>query len=248
MVALLVGCSGVEQVERGAPPAAPAALPQARAAMEAGEYAAAVALAGPWASTSDEAAGIVATAHMARAEAALRGALDSAEARRAAIDQLALAMAAAPEGELRERIAARMGEVAAEAAPTHADEAADSPATQPQAARPRPQAQPHRTYAVAQRKSFEGGGESGQFASCVDVQVIGRAGPVSDAVVEVNNGEHSYQSQTDAGGYAGRCGLGASTWSVVLFWTPGGGDSGVATTVYLSGAPEQRAAVVFQER
>jgi hypothetical protein len=67
-------------------------------------------------------------------------------------------------------------------------------------------------------------------------------------VIEVNNGDHSYQSQTDAGGYTGRCGLGASTWSVVLVWTPAGGASGVTTTVYLSGGPEQRAAVVFQER
>jgi hypothetical protein len=101
---------------------------------------------------------------------------------------------------------------------------------------------------VAERKSFEGSGASGRFEGCVDVQVVGPGGPVAGAVVGVNNGDHSYQSQTDGGGYTGRCGLGASTWSVVLFWAPGDGDSGVATTVYLSGTPEQRAAVVFVKR
>lgn len=244
MLALLVGCSGVEQVERIAPPSAPAALPQARAAMETGQYAAAVALAGPWATTSPEAAKIVVETRMSWAEAILREQPEAA--RRAAIDQLSLAIAVAPEGELRERIAARMGEIAAETAPVPALETPAPPRPHAQTATPTPPVRP--TYVVAQRKSFEGSGESGQFSSCVDVQVVGVDGPVEGAVIGVNNGEHSYQSQTDAGGYTERCGLGASTWSVVLFWTPGSGDSGVATTVYLSGAPEQRAAVVFQER
>ncbi|HMQ30077.1 MAG TPA: hypothetical protein PKD53_05080 [Chloroflexaceae bacterium] len=102
-------------------------------------------------------------------------------------------------------------------------------------------------FAVVTRKSFDGSGVSGQFASCIDVQILGRDGPVGGAVVGINNGDHSYQDQTDPGGYSGRCGLGASTWSVVLFWTPEGGPAQpVATTVYVSGAPEQRAAVVFQ--
>ncbi len=104
-------------------------------------------------------------------------------------------------------------------------------------------------FGVAQRKSFDGSGNSGQFASCIDVQVLGPGGPIAGAVLGINNGDHSYQNQTDASGYAGRCGLGASTWSVVLFWTPQTGNvAGATTTVYLNGAPDQRAAVVFRAR
>lgn len=137
-------------------------------------------------------------------------------------------------------------------APTAPPAPTSAPTAPPAAPRPRPTAQPippAPTFAIATRTSFDGSGVSGQFASCIDVQVLGRAGPVGGAVIGINNGEHSYQDQTDAGGYSGRCGLGASTWSVVLFWAPGGGPAQpVATTVYVSGAPEQRAAVVFQER
>lgn len=115
--------------------------------------------------------------------------------------------------------------------------------------RPRAAPQPAPTFAVAARKSFEGSGDSGQYASCIDVQILGRGGPVSGAVIGINNGDLSYQDQTDQSGYSGRCGLGASTWSVVVFWAPGSGQAhGSATTVYVSGAPEQRAAVVFQGR
>jgi hypothetical protein len=119
-------------------------------------------------------------------------------------------------------------------------------APRPAVSRPQPSAEAAPAYGVAQRKSFDGSGNSGQYASCIDVQVLGPAGPVGGAVIGINNGEHSYQNQTDAAGYAGRCGLGASTWSVVLFWAPGGIVKSTATTVYLSGAPEQRAAAVFQ--
>jgi hypothetical protein len=126
--------------------------------------------------------------------------------------------------------------------------AAAAPQTPVPAARPRPAAPAAPAYSVAQRNSFDGSGNSGQYASCVDVQILGPAGPVSGAVIGINNGEHSYQNQTDDQGYTGRCGLGASTWSVVLFWTPAGSVKGVATTIYVSGAPEQRAAVVFQGR
>ncbi len=104
-------------------------------------------------------------------------------------------------------------------------------------------------FGVVQRKSFDGSGNSGQFASCIDVQVLGPGGPIAGAVLGINNGDHSYQNQTDASGYAGRCGLGASTWSIVLFWTPQTGNvAGATTTVYLNGAPDQRAAVVFRAR
>lgn len=122
------------------------------------------------------------------------------------------------------------------------------PQAQAPTARPRPAASATPAFVVARRTSFDGSGNSGQYASCVDVQILGPAGPVSGAVIGINNGDHSYQNQTDGQGYAGRCGLGASTWSVVLFWTPAGSVKGAATTVYLNGAPEQRAAVVFQGR
>ncbi len=105
------------------------------------------------------------------------------------------------------------------------------------------------SFAVTARKSFDDSAPSGQYAACIDIQVLGRNGPLGGAVVGINNGEHSYQNQTDANGYTGRCGLGASTWSVVLFWAPPDHSvAGAATTVWVNGAPEQRAAVVFQEQ
>lgn len=129
------------------------------------------------------------------------------------------------------------------APPTAPPSAVAAPARRQAPAAPAP------SYAVATRKSFEGSGNSGQFASCIDVQILGRGGPVAGAVIGINNGDLSYQDQTDQSGYSGRCGLGASNWSVVIFWTPAGGQAhGSATTVYVSGAPEQRAAVVFQGR
>lgn len=131
--------------------------------------------------------------------------------------------------------------------PGAAQQSTSSTPSAPALRRPPEPAQPG--FAVAQRKSFEGSGASGRYESCIDVQILGHGGPIGGAVVGINNGEHSYQSQTDAGGYTGRCGLGASTWSVVIFWLPPDRTvQGVATTVYLSGAPEQRAAVVFQEQ
>lgn len=129
-----------------------------------------------------------------------------------------------------------------------AQAASAGPATSAPAPRRTPPPAPP-GFTVAQRKSFEGSGASGRYESCIDIQILGRSGPIGGAIVGINNGEHTYQNQTDAGGYTGRCGLGASTWSVVLFWVPPGRTiQGAATTVYLSGAPEQRAAVVFQEQ
>lgn len=252
-LALLSACARPGQPAQRALPTAPAALPQARAALAMGQPAVAIALAGPWATTSQDAATLVAEAHLAWAEAALDGPPDSAAARqRARLSRLALALHIAPKGDLSDRIARRVADLARQAAPaplaapTRPHSA--SPTPRPQAARPTPRPQSRPTYVVSQRKSFEGSGASGRFESCVDVQVTSKGGPVAGAVVGVNNGAYSYQSQTNADGYTGRCGLGASTWSVVLFWTPGGEKSGLATTVYLSGTPDQRAAVVFHER
>lgn len=209
----------------------------------------------------------------AQALAAYAEALDgpaTGAALRRSFDQVELALAVVPpdhgrrgellaaEGDLAGRLAQLAAQPAAPTAqasdPTPAPELTATPTADPTAAAaarpaaPRPARPPSSTYTVTTRKSFEGSGASGQFASCIDVQILGRDGPVAGAVLGINNGEHSYQDQTDQNGYSGRCGLGASTWSVVLFWTPGAGQvRGAATTVYLSGAPEQRAAVVFQE-
>lgn len=128
-----------------------------------------------------------------------------------------------------------------------------APQLRPPAARPAP---PTNTalpaapqFVVAGRRSFDATEPNGQYASCIDIQVVGRNGPVGGAVIGINNGDHSYQNQTDAAGYTGRCGLGASTWSVVLFWAPPNHPiSGATTTVWLNGAAEQRAVVVFREQ
>ncbi|MCX7789790.1 MAG: hypothetical protein N2378_04050 [Chloroflexaceae bacterium] len=147
-----------------------------------------------------------------------------------------------------ERLASKLNPPASTTTPATPTPAA-LPLPRPTVA-PRPPARsPGSAFGVAQRKSFDGSGNSGQFASCIDIQVLGPGGPIAGAVLGINNGDHSYQNQTDAGGYTGRCGLGASTWSVVLFWTPQTGSvSGATTTVYLNGAPDQRAAVVFRAR
>lgn len=168
---------------------------------------------------------------------------DHAAQARACLDRLASGVAAnlAPEPEPEPA-----GQAPVAAAPRPAPTSRPAPPAHP---RPAPTNQPAPRFSVAQRRSFDSSGNSGQYASCIDVQVLGRSGPVGGAVIGINNGDHSYQNQTDAGGYTGRCGLGASSWSVVLFWAPPGGEvQGAATTVYLSGAPDQRAAVVFQER
>lgn len=159
------------------------------------------------------------------------------------------AAALAPADSLAQACISRLATAPAATAPpaSAVGVAAPSPRATPAPARPAAPAPP--TYSVAQRKSFEASGNSGQFASCIDVQILGPGGPVSGAVIGINNGEHSFQNQTNADGYTGRCGLGASIWSVVLFWTPASGNvSGTATTVYVNGVAEQRAAVVFQGR
>jgi hypothetical protein len=273
-LALLCGCAA-------APPApADDALAEARAALSRGEAERAVELAAPHAGAGGEAALLLARARAAQARVWLARAPKDSGVRRAALDQVSLALPlAAADPALHAELRAMSDELvellsapellAAQATPAptaspgpDVEPPAITPPPLPTAAAPppaaaaRPQARPTArpapspptpSYTVARRQSFEGSGNSGGFASCVDVQVLGPGGPVAGAVIGINNGEHSYQNQTDAGGYAGRCGLGASTWSVVLFWTPGEGEvRGAVTTVALSGAPEQRGIVVFQ--
>ena len=189
---------------------------------------------------------------LAPADSALRDELDATQRSLLALlavgdARAALAQADAPPTELTADARALADQALAveQVPPMQPPAVAQAPRATQAPARPTAPAAP--SYAVAQRKSFEGSGASGQFASCIDVQILAPTGPVSGAVIGINNGDHSFENQTDANGYTGRCGLGASTWSVVLFWTPeGGAAKTVSTTVYLNGAPEQRAAVVFQ--
>jgi tetratricopeptide (TPR) repeat protein len=98
--------------------------------------------------------------------------------------------------------------------------------------------------------SFAGSGNSGQFASCVSGRVTGRSGAIDGAVLEVNNGpQNRFSATSGGGGYYRVCGLGASTWSVVLFFVPGkpGLGNQPAATIYLNGAPEQQALVNFTQ-
>lgn len=259
--ALLAGCGAArpEGEDRSATDVA-----AARAALAAGDAAGAIALAGPLSGENMEARGVLAEARLAHGSTLVAEAGGAAEPLRAALDQFNLALADAPAtGPLREEILARQRETLALLEPPPAPAATavaqpePGPAAAPVAAQPRPAPRPDPrpaqpatpSFGVVQRNSFEGAGNSGQYESCIDIQVLGQGGPIAGAVIGINNGEHSYQNQTDGNGYTGRCGLGASTWSVVLFWAPPDRSiSGAATTVYVSGAPEQRAAVVFQER
>lgn len=267
LAALVVACATPSGAS--APPGPD--LAAARAALDASEFERAARLAAPLASASPEAARLLARARLGlAADLAVSSGPDTL---RAALDQVELGLLVAPaDPALRAELlvgetllVARMAvagqgpvaasevppplEVSAETVASATTEAASTAPTSAPPPRRRPTVVPASVFAVAQRKSFDGSGASGQFASCIDIQVLGRGGPVAGAVIGINNGEHSYQDQTDQSGYAGRCGLGASTWSVVLFWTPGGGSGReLATTVYVSGASEQRAAIVFQER
>jgi hypothetical protein len=173
----------------------------------------------------------------------------SARALHAAADQLAdsdLPGAAEQITAARAVAAAILEQTPAESAPAAVQPAVAATAThQPTPTPDRPAAVPG--FGVTRRVSFEGSGDSGAFAACIDVQVIGVTGPVAGAVVGINNGDLHYQNQTNAAGYTGRCGLGASTWTVVLFWVPGHEAlAGAQTTVYLNGAEEQRGEVVFE--
>ncbi|NJN14865.1 MAG: hypothetical protein HC822_00395 [Oscillochloris sp.] len=194
-------------------------------------------------------------------ERAAQGPNDPA-ALRDALDQVILGIVDAPLGPTRIELAALHDQLVTQlqtaladapvAAPIVATSAAVVTAPRPPSVvtRPQPAAPtPGTTFGVAERRSFEGSGAADSFNSCIDIQVIGRNGPLAGAVIGINNGDLSYQNQTDGNGYSGRCGLGPSTWSVVLFWTPAGGEvHNATTTVYLNGAAEQRAAIVFQEK
>jgi hypothetical protein len=266
LLVALAGC-GALGTERAA---AAADLGEAREALSRGDHRAAVELLAARLDGQAEAAVLLAEARAGLARSLVAGAPDDPAALRAALDQIVLALPlAATEPALHaellatratliERLSAGDLGGVAQAAPPEAPAAPTSPATPAAPARrdsgagrqqPAPPATTARPalYSVAARRSHDGSGNSGAFASCVDVQVVGAEGPVAGAVIGVNNGDYSFEAQSDAGGYAGFCGLGASTWSVVLFWTPADGKvERAVTTVYVSGAPDQRASAVFQ--
>lgn len=258
------------------PQPARGALAEAATAIRSGEHGRAIELLAPHTGADGQVTLLLAHARAGLARSRRVAAPTSPAALRAALDQVSLALPLAggdqalraellaAQQELADllaqedaRRATQGGAAAAGQPPTDQPPAQAPPSPSPRPANPAPRAaQPpahsaaqQAAFAVVERKSYDGSGNSGTFASCVDIQILGPGGPVAGAVVGINNGEHSYQNQTDGNGYTGRCGLGASTWSIVLFWTPADGAvKGAATTIYVNGTPEQRAAVVFKRR
>lgn len=114
------------------------------------------------------------------------------------------------------------------------------------------QSPPSARFVVVERTTYDGQPDSGQRLAVIDVKVIDRRGsPISGAVVEINNGPHrtSVEAQVDSDGYKGFDNVGASVWTVQLLWTPiHGSIANARTTVQTTGAPGERAKVVFQLR
>jgi hypothetical protein len=115
---------------------------------------------------------------------------------------------------------------------------------------PQPQPQPQvRYFSAAPVVSYAGSGDSGRFESCVTGSVTGSEGPIVGAVVNVNNGTNSFDATTGGGGNFRVCGLGATNWTVVLYFVPGTPiGNQPAVTVYVNGLPEQHAVVSFTQR
>jgi PPM family protein phosphatase len=99
-----------------------------------------------------------------------------------------------------------------------------------------------------------GSGQSDQRQSCVSGRVVDRHNSgIANAVLYVNNGGPSATNlffETNSKGNYFYCGLGASSWSVVLTYIPGEPrlDSEAIGAIYLNGTQEQQAIVNFQER
>jgi hypothetical protein len=84
----------------------------------------------------------------------------------------------------------------------------------------------------------------------VQGRVVDRSGSgVAAALIVVNNGAASVDRQTNLAGEFSICGLGDSTWSVVLRYVPGEPTLAreVAATVYVNGGPDHVAIVNFRE-
>lgn len=127
------------------------------------------------------------------------------------------------------------------------------PTPLPPTPRPAPPAPPRpagRGFAAAVVRSYPGSGSSGARSSCVQGLVLNNAGRgVAAALVNVNNGSASVDVQTNGQGEYRICGLGDSTWSVVLRYIPNRPRvREVAATFYVNGSSEQVAVVNFSEQ
>lgn len=101
--------------------------------------------------------------------------------------------------------------------------------------------------------TYPGTQPSGEQASCVAGYVRLGGTPIAGAVVYANNGGPAAPSPrgiTDGNGYYYICGLGDSTWSVVLTYIPGPDTlaAEVKPTVYVNGSHTQVAVVNFNGR
>ena len=127
-----------------------------------------------------------------------------------------------------------------------------TPAQRPQpTASPAPTAPPLRSFVAEVIVSYPGSGSSGGKSSCVQGVVRDRAGSgVAAAAIAANNGNAEVGKLTNGAGEYQICGLGDSTWSILLRFVPG--DPPLAqeavATVYVNGSREQVAVVNFVER
>lgn len=110
---------------------------------------------------------------------------------------------------------------------------------------PRPKS---RAFRAIPMQDFQGSGNSGTYNSCIAGKVTYGGAPIGGARVEVNNGPNNrFQAVTDPAGNYQICGLGASTWSVVLYFIPGDPPLARQTvgTFYVNGNRAQTALVNF---
>jgi hypothetical protein len=107
-----------------------------------------------------------------------------------------------------------------------------------------------RVFAASVADASAGQGNSDQYGSCVQGQVIVKSGSPHGAIISINNGDVTYERTSGGGGYYQFCGLGASNWTVVLYWVPGDAElaSQPYATVYVNGAPGETAVINFVEQ
>lgn len=115
-------------------------------------------------------------------------------------------------------------------------------------ATPRPTTPPTRIFNGVPVRSYPGSGNNGTFASCISGRVTYGGAAIAGASLEVNNGPaNRFSATTNSNGDYRVCGLGASNWSVVLFFVPGNPPIGnnPAIVVYVNGNAAQEALVNF---
>lgn len=117
--------------------------------------------------------------------------------------------------------------------------------------RPKPTSTPRPTTRIFKGvpvRSYPGSGNNGTFASCVSGRVSYGGAAIAGASLEVNNGPaNRFPATTNSNGDYRVCGLGASDWSVVLFYVPGSPPIGnnPAVVFYVNGNAAQEAVVNF---